>query len=471
VPAPFASINGTGYAINDSNSIVGNLSLPTLFRPQAMLHTLGSASFTDIGALLAPLGVTRSVAFDVNESNEAVGWVILQDFSIPARGFRFAPPDHVELLPTLGIYDDFPRAINDQGLVVGRCGVGPGEQHACTWSGGVLTTFNPFGGLYSNADGVNNKGEIVGSFVTAFVPGGGGAFLRTGGQTFDLNDLIPAGSGWQLENANDINEHSQIVGRGLHNGLSRAFLLTPTTMPGANVVATPIDATAGATPVQLTFEQVTQGGVSTVTTSASGPPPPAGFAVGTPSIYYEIATTVAFTGSVQVCIDVTGIDFGGAVPSLNHYESGSWVTVPSTFDAGTNTICGSVTSLSPFAVFRPQAATYTVRALYDATRAARRGSTLPIKIELQDAGGVNVSSAALVLTARRVEQVSTSAPGELADSGRSNPDGDFRYDAALGSGGGYVFNLSTSGLSTGTYLLFFTVGDSAFQYSVEFQVK
>ncbi|MCA1562002.1 MAG: hypothetical protein LC753_17400 [Acidobacteria bacterium] len=107
-------------------------------------------------------------------------------------------------------------------------------------------------------------------------------------------------------------------------------------MPGANVVATPIDTTTGTTAVMLTFDQITEGGVSTVTTSTSGPPPPAGFVLGTPGVYYDISTTVSFLGSVQVCIDVTGIDFGGA--TLHHYESGSWVTVASTFDASTNTI-------------------------------------------------------------------------------------------------------------------------------------
>ena len=140
--------------------------------------------------------------------------------------------------------------------------------------------------------------------------------------------------------------------------------------------------------MQLTFEQVTQGGVSTVSSSSSGPPPPDGFAVGTPAIYYDISTTVGFTGAVQVCIDVTGVDFGGEAPSLHHYESGSWVMVPSTFDPATNTICGSVTSLSPFAVFRRQVANYPIHTLYDTTRAARRGSTVPIKFEVWDFPGI-----------------------------------------------------------------------------------
>lgn len=471
VPAPFASINSFGYAINDANTIVGNFALPTLFRPQAMMHTLGSATFTDIGALLAPLGGTMSVAVDVNASNVATGWMGI-NFVVPTRAFRFTPPAQVELLPTFGLYDDVPAAINDDGLIVGRCGVGPGAQHACFWSGAAAPVdINPAEAEVSTARGVNNKGEMVGIYVPTLAGGIGYAFLRTNGQTLTLDDLLPPGSGWQLVNAYAINRHSQIAGAGWKDGLYHAFLLTPTTMPGAGVVATPIEAATGSTPVKLTFDQITQGGVSTVTAASAGPPPPAGFSVGAPAIYYEISTSASFTGLVEVCIDVTGVDFGGTTPELFHYESGSWVAVPSTFDPAASTVCGSVASLSPFAVFRRQVAAYRIHELYDTTRAARRGSTVPIKFEVRDALGRNVSSPDLVVTALRTEQVSTEAPGEVMDSGQSNPDAAFRYDASLGAGGGYIFNLSTSGRESGTHVLVFTIGGSPVEYSIRFQVK
>ena len=43
----------------------------------------------------------------------------------------------------------------------------------------------------------------------------------------DLNDLIPAGSGWVLVEARGINYRGQIVGTGSINGHAHAFLLTP----------------------------------------------------------------------------------------------------------------------------------------------------------------------------------------------------------------------------------------------------
>src|SRR5436190_19902379 len=43
----------------------------------------------------------------------------------------------------------------------------------------------------------------------------------------DLQTKIPADSGWTLLGASGINEHGQIVGNGLHDGILRAFLLGP----------------------------------------------------------------------------------------------------------------------------------------------------------------------------------------------------------------------------------------------------
>lgn len=41
----------------------------------------------------------------------------------------------------------------------------------------------------------------------------------------------------------------------------------------------------------------------------------------------------------------------------------------------------------------------------------------------------------------------------MTDPGNANPDNDFRFDAALGGSGGYVYSLSSWGLSTGTWTL------------------
>jgi hypothetical protein len=67
--------------------------------------------------------------------------------------------------------------------------------------------------------------------------------------------------------------------------------------------------------------------------------------------------------------------------------------------------------------------------------------------------------------------VSIAATSQVQDSGNANPDGNFRFDASLGAAGGYIFNLTTKGLATGTYSLVFTIAGDAGPHAVSFQVR
>ena len=111
---------------------------------------------------------------------------------------------------------------------------------------------------------------------------------------------------------------------------------------------------------------------------------------------------------------------------------------------------------------------YDICLLYDNTKAHQPNSTVPIRIFLCDFGGNNVSDSGIVVQAKSLKKVDSSATGELEDSGNANPDDNFRYDAALDNGnGGYIFNLSTkspspalgqkSKLGSGTWKLNFEV--------------
>ncbi len=114
---------------------------------------------------------------------------------------------------------------------------------------------------------------------------------------------------------------------------------------------------------------------------------------------------------------------------------------------------------------------YQIRLLYDQTRAVKSGSIIPIKLELCDANGTDVSARNIVVTATALTQISKNAPGMLVDTKTADPDSNFRYDASLGRSGGYIFNRRTTGLSTGTYSLSFTAGNDPTVHSVQFQVK
>jgi len=111
--------------------------------------------------------------------------------------------------------------------------------------------------------------------------------------------------------------------------------------------------------------------------------------------------------------------------------------------------------------------------LYDTTRAAKSGSTIPIKFQLCDAAGNDVSSSAITVTALQVVMLSTNASSSVIAAGNANPDSNFRFDAELGPTGGYIFNLQTTGLATGTYVLkFAATGDPTTHTSeLVFQVR
>ncbi len=119
----------------------------------------------------------------------------------------------------------------------------------------------------------------------------------------------------------------------------------------------------------------------------------------------------------------------------------------------------------------PPPVLYSMCPLFDTNKAVKSGATLPIKLQICNSAGGNLSSASLVIRATEITQVSTSISGPVEAAGNANPDNDFRYDPALGETGGYIFNLKTTGLTTGTYALYFKVGVDGPTLSVQFQVK
>jgi hypothetical protein len=205
-------------------------------------------------------------------------------------------------------------------------------------------------------------------------------------------------------------------------------------------------------------------------TSGSGPAAPADFSVGNPPIYYDLSTTAQFSGNITVCINYAGVTFASSSPRLFHYENGVWLDRTVSMDTTNQIVCGTVTSLSPFALLEPTA-TFNIRLLYDPTQSKKSGSTFPIKIQITDTAGNDRSSPQIVVTAVRTVRVSDGSSAPLQDAGDADPDFHFRFDPTLGGTGGYILNLSTKGFAGGPYLLFFTVAGDAVEHFAPFQVK
>lgn len=118
---------------------------------------------------------------------------------------------------------------------------------------------------------------------------------------------------------------------------------------------------------------------------------------------------------------------------------------------------------------RQPRASLGVQPLFDQTRSYKLGSVVPIKLQVLNAQGRNISSSSLVVHATGALQKDNTAASLTVESpGAANPDNDFRYDATLS---GYLYNLSTKNLSVGTWELQFKVGSDPTIYRIAFDLR
>ena len=130
----------------------------------------------------------------------------------------------------------------------------------------------------------------------------------------------------------------------------------------------------------------------------------------------------------------------------------------------------AVTTTVAYSVVVPPP-TFTIRLLYDPLNGHNSGSAIPIKLQVVNAAGLNVSSAGFVVEALAVSSGTAIGPAEeelLADdAGQSNPLGRFRFVAQ----GAYLFNLKTTGLTSGQYVLVVRVAGDTSLHAVPFLIR
>jgi lipopolysaccharide export system protein LptA len=182
------------------------------------------------------------------------------------------------------------------------------------------------------------------------------------------------------------------------------------------------------------------------------------------------STFTAFTGTVS------GLQNSDAV-TVSYTSAGAPASAAvGTYDITVASVTFTQGSASNYNIVSNTASkgltvSYGVCLLYDASRAVNSGATYPVKFYLCSASGSDVSSPGVIVNATDIFLIGGST-GTVEDAGNANPDSNFRYDATLGPSGGYIFNLKTSGLRTGTYSLTFTAaGASSSSYSAGFGVK
>jgi ELWxxDGT repeat protein len=133
-------------------------------------------------------------------------------------------------------------------------------------------------------------------------------------------------------------------------------LVVPAATPtGHDVLVEPVDTTTGEAIVTLDFDDVTDSGATTVTSTipGEGQEPPPGFMFGDPCVVFDIATTAGFTGWVQVCFDYSGFSYENEseLELLHSTDGVTWVNITTSLDTDNDVICGMVTSFSYFGIF------------------------------------------------------------------------------------------------------------------------
>jgi len=223
----------------------------------------------------------------------------------------------------------------------------------------------------------------------------------------------------------------------------------------------PADTTTGTSPVMLSFSDVTQAGETSLTSSTAGEPPPTGFQLGSPATYYDLTTTAEFSGSITVCISYAGVTFSsGAQPQLYHFQGGAWVDVTTSVDTANQIVCGSVTSLSPFAVFAPAylaAVQPPIGADGLSVFSAKRG-VVPVKFTLSLGGNATCQLPAATISVFRVSGSTQTAVNETVYTLQSDGGSSFRIDATNCQ---YVYNLATKSIGSGTYKVNISIGGNA----------
>ena len=172
----------------------------------AALALPGAMACADPLFSLTLLAGSGSSATDINRWGDVVGNI---DAAGATHGFLNAGGTYTDL-GTLGGTNSNANGINDAGQIVGGSDNGSGQFHAYLYTSGKMSDLGTLGGDRSEAFAINNHGVVVGDAGNGdpATSGFGQAFSDVGGTMTSLGTL-PGGLG---SNAYAINDKGLIVG-------------------------------------------------------------------------------------------------------------------------------------------------------------------------------------------------------------------------------------------------------------------
>ncbi|HTM25051.1 MAG TPA: hypothetical protein VL225_07640 [Vicinamibacterales bacterium] len=451
---PGLGVGSIAYAINGHGDLTGS-------------HSVGSGTrafrFRDglpLEDIEPPAGSTATIGAGINEAGVVVGYSDTPDGGL--RGWRASPGLPAQTLPTLGGTFAMTCGINTSGQIAGTSTTATGAQHAyrinvddttddatsfdgpsgisnaCaiddagniggySLGSGVFHAFRFLTGPPVNVDSAHSvfgnveaiaNGASAGWFISD-VDFASHALLHTDADgAVDLNERIPADSGWFLSEAKGINAAGQIVGDGTLNGEARVFRLTPpkaadttppvitslTASPSSivppNKVMVPVTLSATATddkdpsPV-CTLTSIDSHGGSPSDAGITGPLSGSVRAVGGATYTFVVtckdAAGNSVDGSVNVVVppDTTPpvISSVSATPSTIWPPNDSLVPVKvavvATDDVDAVPVCG-LTSITSSA---GSASDFTITGPFEAVLRATGGRTYTLHVRCLDAAG------------------------------------------------------------------------------------
>lgn len=212
-----------GSAINSLGQVVG-----TSHVDDVTYHPF----FYDAGPMqdLAPAGPSANVARAINTSGQIAG-------STPSAGWIYDGTFHD--LGSLGGGGTQALGMNEAGVVVGYSYLSDQVTYrGFIYSGGPLMPLGTLGGSGSQALDINALGQVVGGSHIALGSDVFHGFLYSDGVMTDLNDLVDPALGWEILKGTAINDHGQIVGWGIIDGNTHAYLMTPVPEPSSLFLVT-----------------------------------------------------------------------------------------------------------------------------------------------------------------------------------------------------------------------------------------
>lgn len=226
--------NSYGYAsdINNQGQVIG-------WSLQGKSGTVGTVWNNSIPTALASFAGQTMTAFAINDQGIIVGRAEQENYATNAVFWN--SQNQVQLLPSLRGQggNGEASAINGNGIIAGTSDAADGRQHATIWVDGQAVDLGLAGGWASYAYGINNHGDVVGSYIGDYEGVFGEyALLWQNGVAINLNSLkLP--DNLVLVDAQGINDRGYIIARGYvetdSNGypIYGSYLLAPVPEPSS----------------------------------------------------------------------------------------------------------------------------------------------------------------------------------------------------------------------------------------------